>query len=158
MTPAFRMSHMDLTVPRGTLRAHGAALAAFYADVLGFEAMDFPGAVPDFISQECVMLRTDPDFSQFILVYEHDQPLQVAALDHLGLHFQTAADVDAVLAKCRTWQQRDPRVEIVEREDIVLDYTVTHAFYMRFLLPIWFDIHHIAFSPDRKPAKNWGYV
>lgn len=158
MTPSFRMSHMDITVPRGTLRAHGQTIAAFYADVLGFEAVDFPGAVPDFISPECMMLRSDPDYSQFILLYEHDQPLQVQALDHLGLHFNSAAEVDTVLAKCRAWQDRDPRVELVEKDDIVLEYTVTHAFYMRFLLPLWFDVHHIAFSPEWQPAQNWRYA
>jgi hypothetical protein len=65
--------------------------------------------------------------------------------------------VDAKLEACRAWQVRDDRVQIKEYEDLVLEDTTTHAFYVRYGLPLWFDVQHIAYRPDRQPARRWTF-
>jgi hypothetical protein len=42
-------------------------------------------------------------------------------------------------------------------EDLDLPQTVTHAFYFRYLLPIWFDIQVIEFKPGFEPEHRWTY-
>jgi hypothetical protein len=48
-------------------------------------------------------------------------------------------------------------MQIKELEDLDLPQTVTHAFYFRYLLPIWFDIQVIEFKPGFEPEHRWTY-
>jgi hypothetical protein len=33
-----------------------------------------------------------------------------------------------------------------------------HAFYVKYLLPIWFDVQVLEQKPGTGPAKRWQYV
>ena len=59
---------------------------------------------------------------------------------------QDTQAVDRLLDACRRRAEVDPRMEIRELDDLDLDQTRTHAFYFRYLLPIWFDIQFIEFK------------
>jgi hypothetical protein len=136
-----RINHMEVTVARGTLEAMMPALKSFYCDALGLVPAHldaFPGPH--------VFLNSDDFKSYFIYVAEHEQPMIVRGDDHLGFHMQDATGVDRLLEACRRRAEFDPRMEIRELDDLDLDQTRTHAFYFRYLLPIWFDIQHIEFK------------
>jgi hypothetical protein len=60
--------------------------------------------------------------------------------DHLGLLQGTRAEVDDLLAKCKQRAAGDDRIRVKEYEDLVTGDLVVHAFYVKFLLPIWFDV------------------
>ena len=49
---------------------------------------------------------------------------------------------------------RDARVEIKEYEDLEVADTTVHAFYVRFLLPIWFDVQVIERAPGSPGAPS----
>jgi hypothetical protein len=66
-------------------------------------------------------------------------------------------EVDALLEKTRKWRDRDPRVEIKEYEDLEIGGTTVHAFYVRHLLPIWFDVQVIETEPGATPARRWRF-
>jgi hypothetical protein len=36
------------------------------------------------------------------------------------------------------------------------DLTV-HAFYVKYLLPIWFDVQSQEYAPGTGPARKWSY-
>jgi hypothetical protein len=77
--------------------------------------------------------------------------------DHLGLHVDSAAEVAAMLARCEAFGADHPELEIRRLDVLDLKATVTHAFYVRYLLPIWFDIQHIAHKPGHEPARAWRF-
>jgi len=136
-----RVNHMEVTVARGTLEAMMCDLKSFYCDTLGLVPAHldaFPGPH--------VFLNSDDFKSYFIYVAEHEQPMIVRGDDHLGFHMQDCSAVDRVLDACRSVATVDPRMEIRELDDLDLDQTRTHAFYFRYLLPIWFDIQFIEFK------------
>jgi catechol 2,3-dioxygenase-like lactoylglutathione lyase family enzyme len=136
-----RINHMEVTVARGGLAAMMTDLKAFYCDTLGLVPAHldaFPGPH--------VFLNSDDFKSFFIYVAEHDKPMIVAGDDHLGFHVQDAAAVDKLLEACRSRARSDPRMEIRQLDDLDLELTRTHAFYFRYLLPIWFDIQYIEFK------------
>jgi hypothetical protein len=60
--------------------------------------------------------------------------------DHLGLLQATRGEVDDLLARCKERQAVDDRVRVKEYEDLVTGDLVVHAFYVKHLLPIWFDV------------------
>ena len=150
---SFRFNHMELTLPDGGLAEHRQEIRDFYGEVLGFEALDVP-----ILGQTGLLLRTDPDTSQFILVTEQSRHMSSPGYDHLGFLFDTREEVDALLETCKKRQERDPRIEIKEYEDLVVGPVTVHAFYVRFLLPIWFDVQTIANAPGSEPEKRWRFA
>jgi len=138
-----RINHMEVTVARGTLATMMPALKAFYCETLGFQSAQFD-AFPG-----CHIFLTSEDPGRyFIYVAEHEKPMVVGGDDHLGFHMEDRAAVDRVLSACRALAKVDARMEIRDLDDLNLEQTLTHAFYFRYLLPIWFDIQFVEFKPS----------
>jgi hypothetical protein len=129
-----RFNHMELTFARGTLTdAFREEVDAFYGSVFGWKATD-----ADVVGQRCHILLPDPD--QFILLAESKKPMSSPGYDHLGLLQDTRAEVDELLAACKRYRDHDERVQIREYEDLASPGLVVHAFYVKYLLPIYFDV------------------
>ena len=130
-----RFNHMELTFPRGTLTDEFKAdVDAFYGDVFGWRFLDTP--VVGQLGHLCQI----GDDGDFILLLESDKPIESTGYDHLGFLYETAAEVDELLAKIKAWQEKDDRVRIKEYEDLVTPNLTVHAFYVKHLLPLWFDV------------------
>jgi hypothetical protein len=150
--PQVRFNHMELTVPRGTLTPEmRGELTAFYGDILGWQTMDV-----EIVGGKQFLMR--PDEGQFILVAEHDKPMSAPGYDHLGLLCNTREEVDEILEQCRRWQEKDDRMRLKVYDDLVTGNVVVHAFYVKYLLPIWFDVQSIDHKPGTGPDKHWQYV
>ena len=118
--------------------------------MLGWESLD-----TDVVGQSCHLLR--PDDGQFILLAEGKDPMSSPGYDHLGLLLDTRDDVDSLLEQCRTFQGKDDRLRIKEYEDLVGPTITVHAFYVKYLLPIWFDIQCMEWPVGMEPAHRWQY-
>ena len=150
--PALRFNHMELTFPPGALERDRDAIVAFYSEVFGFNAIDVP-----LFDAAGLLLATDDEVSQFLLLMEQEKYLQSPGYDHLGFLYESRAEVDELLAKCKQWQKKDDRVRLKEYEDLVIAPTTTHAFYVQYLLPIWFDIQIVEYEAGTEPKKTWVY-
>ena len=148
-----RFNHMELTLPKGGLTEHRADISKFYTEVFGFEALDV-----DILKQTGLLLRTDPETSQFILVTEQHKHLSSPGYDHLGFLYDTRAEVDALLEECQKRQEQDPRVELKLYDDIPAGESTVRAFYVRFLLPIWFDVQCIEYAAGDEPKREWKFA
>jgi hypothetical protein len=104
---------MELTLPKGALSEQRAEIATFYSDLFGWDSIDVP-----ILKQTGLLLRTDPETSQFILLTEQRKHMISPGYDHLGLLYETRDEVDALLEKATKWQERDGRVQIKEYEDL----------------------------------------
>ena len=153
--PAFRFNHMELTLPQGALDPDGVReeIRQFYAEVFGFEGIDVP-----ILGQNGLLLRTDPETSQFILLTQTDEPLRSPGYDHLGFLYETREEVDAIRERCEKWQERDERVALKYYDDLDTPESVVHAFYVKFLLPIWFDVQCIEMKPGTPERPGWRYA
>ena len=147
-----RFNHMELTVPKGALENSRDEIKAFYAELFDWEALDVP-----ILKQIGLLLRTDPETSQFILVTEQRAHMTSPGFDHLGMLCDSRAEVDALLAKTKDWQRRDARVELKEYADLVTGPVTTHAFYVRYLLPIWLDVQVLEYAAGAAPTQRWSY-
>jgi|TARA_B110000238_G_scaffold179177_1_gene202252 hypothetical protein len=150
--PTLRFNHMELTLPPGALERDRDAIVTFYSEVFGFNAIEVP-----LFDTAGLLLATDDEVSQFLLLMEQDEHLHSPGYDHLGFLCESRAEVDDLMAKCRQWQKKDDRVRIKEYEDLVIAPTTTHAFYLQYLLPIWFDIQVIEYEAGTEPKKSWVY-
>jgi hypothetical protein len=129
-----RFNHMELTFARGTLTDQlRDEIDAFYGSVFGWKSTD-----TEVVGQRCHLLQPDPD--QFILLAESGKPISSPGYDHLGLLQDTREEVDELLAACKRYREKDERVQIKEYEDLVYPSLTVHAFYVKYLLPIYFDV------------------
>lgn len=149
---AMRFNHMELTLPPGSLTRDREAIIAFYSEVFGFNAIDVP-----LFDSTGLLLSTDAEASQFLLLMEQEEHLHSPGFDHLGFLYDSREQVDEKLALCKQWQQKDDRLRLKEYEDLVIAPTTTHAFYVQYLLPIWFDIQVIEYDKGTAPKKAWAY-
>ena len=146
-----RFNHMEMSFPVGTLtQEFRDDVDSFYCDVLGWDALD-----TEVVGQSCHLLR--PDDGQFILLAEGKEPMSSPGYDHLGLLMDTRDEVDSVLAECRRFQEKDERLRIKEYEDLTGPTITVHAFYLKHLLPIWFDVQCMEWPAGREPAQRWQY-
>ena len=141
---AMQFNHMELTFPVGTLTQEFRDDAdAFYSSVFGWRGMD-----TELLNQTCHLFLDDSS-GNFILLAEGDKPMASPGYDHLGLLQDTREDVDALLEACKRYQEKDDRVQIKEYKDLVSPNLTVHAFYVKYLLPIWFDVQVLE-RPDSK--------
>lgn len=133
--PEMRFNHMELTFPRGTLTTElREEIDAFYGSVFGWTGVD-----TEVVGQLCHILLSE-EAQQFILLAESDKPIESPGFDHLGLLFATRQEVDDKLEQCKRYQEKDDRVRIKEYDDLVTGDLTTYAFYVKYLLPIYFDV------------------
>lgn len=149
--PRMRFNHMELTLARGELdQVRRDDLRRFYGDVLGWTLADIPllGQMTFFMA---------PDDGQFILLAESDDPIQSPGFDHLGLLLENRSDVDALLGQCERFQVHDDRMKIKRYDDLVQGPVTARAFYVKYLLPIYFDIQCLEWEPGEEPKERWTY-
>ena len=129
-----RFNHMELTFPVGSLTTERRKeIDAFYGSIFGWNGFD-----TDVVGQSCHLLMPDPD--QFILLAESERPMSSPGYDHLGLLQDTRQEVDDLLEACERYAEKDDRVSIKRYEDLVYPGLTIHAFYVKYLLPIYFDV------------------
>jgi hypothetical protein len=129
-----RFNHMELTFPIGSLtREFREEIDAFYSSIFGWTALD-----TEVVGQSCHLLLPDPD--QFILLAESNKPMSSPGYDHLGLLQDRREEVDDLLVACERYADKDDRVKIVRYDDLVYPELTVHAFYVKYLLPIYFDV------------------
>lgn len=58
----------------------------------------------------------------------------------------------------KRWREKDDRVVITEFEkDLVQGPVTVHAFYVKYILPIRFDVQVIEYADGAAPEKRWQY-
>ena len=149
--PTMRFNHMELTLARGSLDAKlREDIRSFYGRELGWTTLDIP-----LLGQNTLYLS--PDEGQFILLAESDKPMISPGYDHLGLLIETREEVDALLEQCEKFREQDERMKIKKYDDLKQGPVTVHAFYVKYLLPIYFDIQCLEWERGSQPEKRWHY-
>ena len=149
-----RFNHMELTYPRGELTEQMRKdIDDFYCSVFGWVSRE-----TFIIGQMCHLLMVDERAQQFILLAESSRPMVSPGFDHLGLLQNSQEEVETLLAKCKEFQARDDRMLIKEYEPLVNPTSTVYAFYVKYLLPIWFDVQFIDYSAAAAPPAKWVYA
>jgi len=132
-----RFNHMEMTFPVGTLtQEFREEVDAFYGSIFGWTALD-----TEVVGQSCHLLL--PDADQFILLAESEKPMSSPGYDHLGLLQDSREEVDDLLVACERYAEKDDRVKIKRYEDLEYPGVIVHAFYVKYLLPIFFDVQSL---------------
>ena len=128
-----RFNHMELTFPVGSLTATlREEIDGFYSSIFGWAALD-----TDVVGQSVISCcPTRISSSSWRRANVRWSP----GYDHLGLLQDTRQEVDDLLDACERYAEKDDRVSIKRYEDLVYPGLTVHAFYVKYLLPIYFDV------------------
>jgi hypothetical protein len=150
-----RFNHMELTVEPGSLDdAARRDIAAFYGEMFNWTGRDV-----ELFDKRNFLLMGEDGSQHFILLAESKKFMQAPGYDHLGVLCDTREEVDELLERAMRLRDKDDRVQILEfAEDLVQGPVTVHAFYVKYLLPIRFDVQCIEHAPGTEPDKTWQYV
>jgi hypothetical protein len=149
--PQLRFNHMELTFEPGTLTDEfRREVDNVFVDILGWRAVD-----ADVIGQRTHILL--PDDGQFILLAEGKKWMSSPGYDHLGFLLDDRDEVDEVLTALEKFASTDDRMQIKKYDDLPAGRVTVHAFYFKYLLPIWFDVQCLEYEAGAAPAKQWRY-
>ncbi len=131
--PAF--NHVAMSVPADLLDEPGRAqILDFYREVFGWTEM--PNLTND---RELLVLRCFSN-EQFVYLHASPKPMQCDKLDHFGMSVASERELDEMLARARKVQERDARVELIEKKTDDFKVLKLHNFYVRFLLPLMVEV------------------
>lgn len=149
-----RFNHVELTFPRATLTDDFRKdVDAVFVDLFEWRSRDIEIAG---INQVCHLLM--PDDGQFILLAEGSKHMTSPGYDHLGLLYETRAEVDQKMKLCDALAAEDDRMRVNHYDDQVSPTSTLHFFYFKWLLPIWFDVQCVEPAPGAEPSKRWTYA
>jgi hypothetical protein len=130
-----------MSMPADALDARGRAdIVAFYSEVFGWE--EYPTETVD--RQKLVLKAYRLD--QFIFLVAADEPMRAPRLDHFGMGVDTEEELDTFLERARRYQERDPRVDIIDKKTEEHPGLALSSFYVRYLLPMMVEVQHYAFA------------
>lgn len=132
-----RFNHVGVSVPADALDDAGRELIGdFYTDVFGFRVLDVMT-----IDRRRFVLQVHT-VEQFVFIHAEDEPMRAPRLDHFGLSVATEAELDEMLRRARSWQERDERVDIIDKKTEDHGMLAITSFYVRYLLPMMVEIQY----------------
>jgi hypothetical protein len=140
--PAFtsrrpRFNHVAMSLPADELdEEHRKLRADFYGDVFGF--YDLPMMTIDRKRQ--VFQVHDVEQFLFLIAEDDGTAMVCPRLDHFGLSVGAESELDEILARAKTWQQRDDRVDIIDKKVDDHGMLAITSIYVRYLLPMMCEI------------------
>ena len=89
-------------------------------------------------------------FDQFVFLIADDRPMAAPRLDHFGMGVGTEEELDEFLARAKAYQEKDSRVEIIDKQTEQHPGLALTSFYVGYLLPLMLEVQHFRF--DGGPA------
>jgi hypothetical protein len=139
------LDHVEMTVPRGTLtEAWCADVDRLLVGIFGWSGSTTRMTHPQTggpVTARFYKISED----QFLVVNENEDHMSAGFDDHVGLRVNTKAEIDGLFAKCKALAAQDERVTFMHVYDgrmteLKREGKVTHGFYVKYMLPVFFDI------------------
>ena len=130
-----RFNHVAMSLPSDLLgAAHREEIVRFYHEVFGWEE------IPMLTEDEHRLVLSVYTVEQFVFLIADDTPMTCPRLDHYGISVATEAELDGMLERAKAFQQRDDRVDIIDKK--VEDHSVLAitSCYVRYLLPMMVEV------------------
>jgi len=133
--PKFNHVAMSLS-PEMLDEEHRKLRGDFYGDVFGF--YDLPMMTVDRKRQVFQV----HEIEQFLFLIADDDGgvMECPRLDHFGLSVVEESELDDILARAKTWQARDDRVDIIDKKTDDHGMLAITSIYVKYLLPMMLEI------------------
>jgi hypothetical protein len=138
-----KFNHVAMSLPAEELdEEHQKLRADFLSDVFGF--YDLPMLTED-KHRQVFQVHNIEQFV-FLIADESGESMKAPRLDHFGLSVENESELDEILARARKWQERDDRVDIIDKKVDDHGMLAITSIYVKYLLPMmveiqWWDYH-----------------
>jgi hypothetical protein len=130
-----RFNHVAMSLPASLLDAeHRALITSFYDEVFGWKEL------PTMTDDKKRLVLSCYTVEQFVFLIADDPPMSCARLDHYGMSVETEAELDAILDRAKAFQQRDDRVDIIDKSVDDHGMLAITSIYIGYLLPMMVEI------------------
>ena len=130
-----RFNHVAMSVPADLLDEQGRTdLASFYEEVFGWPE------IPQMTEDRKRLVLGVHTIEQFVFLIADDQPMTAPRLDHYGLSVGTEQELDDILARAKAYQEKDDRVDIVDKKTDDHGMLAITSIYIGYLLPMMVEI------------------
>lgn len=143
-----QFNHVAMSVPSELLDADGRKLLTdFYSSVFGWQ--ELPTETVD--GKKLVFGAYQID--QFVFLIADDTPMTCPRLDHYGIAVYDEADFDGILERAKAYQDKDDRVDIIDKHVDDHGMLSITSCYIRYLLPMMVEVQWWQFAEPR-PAGD----
>ncbi len=132
-----RFNHVAMSLPAAELDdEHRKLRADFYGDVFGFYYLPMMT-----IDRKRQVFQVH-NIEQFVFLIAEDDGsfMSCPRLDHFGVSVGAEAELDDILARAKRWQQRDDRVDIIDKKTDDHEMLAITSIYVRYLLPMMVEV------------------
>ena len=118
----------------------------FYHEVFGWDE------IPMMTVDERRLVLSVYTTEQFVFLIADDTPMTCPRLDHYGISVATEAELDGMLDRAKAYQQRDDRVDIIDKKVEDHGMLAITSCYIRYLLPMMVEVQWWDFKKRDEPA------
>lgn len=139
-----RLNHVAISVDAELMDEAGrAALLNFFSEVFGWTEGDNSTE-----KGNPLILYTGSSGQFLYLLPAKDEFMVTPQMDHFGLEVSSLEELHEILARVKTYKEKDDRVRFTEVGAMTTAfedkrYTLSNA-YIWFVIPMWIELQHIA--------------
>ena len=142
-----RFNHVAMSLAADLLGpVHRDEIVRFYNEVFGWEEL------PMLTIDERRLVLSVYTYEQFVFLIADDTPMTCPRLDHYGISVATEAELDGMLERAKAFQQRDDRVDIIDKKVEDHGMLAITSCYIRYLLPMMVEVQWWDFKDQAADA------
>lgn len=131
-----RFNHVAMSLPADALDEAGRReIIDFYSSTFGWEEL------PTLTEDRKRLVLQAYRYDQFVFLIAEDEPMQTPRMDHFGMAVHSMEQLDELHDKVKAWkEERDDRVDLIEKHADDHGVLKIWSFYVRHLLPMMIEV------------------
>ncbi len=136
-----RFNHVAMSVPADLLGDEGRRdIVGFYSEVFGWQELP-----TETVDRERLILSAY-SYDQFVFLIAGDEPMKAPRLDHFGMGVGSEDELDTFYRRAIAYRDKDPRVDIIDKQTEQHPGLSITSFYVGYLLPLMVEVQYFAFD------------
>ncbi len=136
-----RFNHVAMSVPADLLGDEGRRdIVGFYSEVFGWQELP-----TETVDRERLILSAY-SYDQFVFLIAGDEPMKAPRLDHFGMGVGSEEELDTFYRRAIAYRDKDPRVDIIDKQTEQHPGLSITSFYVGYLLPLMVEVQYFAFD------------
>lgn len=141
-----RFNHVAMSLPADALDEAGRKeIIDFYSSAFGWEEL------PTLTEDRKRLVLQAYRYDQFVFLIAEDEPMQSPRMDHFGMAVHSMEQLDELHDRVKRWkEERDDRVDLIEKHADDHGVLKIWSFYVRHLLPMMIEVQFYEIAENAK--------
>lgn len=141
-----RFNHVAMSMAPDALDEAGRKeIIDFYSSVFGWEEL------PTLTDDRKRLVLQAYRYDQFVFLIAEDDPMRTPRMDHFGMAVHSMEQLDELHDRVKRWkEERDDRVDLIEKHADDHGVLKIWSFYVRHLLPMMIEVQFYEIAENAK--------